>query len=124
MWLSKGGKAPPWPPEGCSVWVWGLPGGTIVVSAFGEGVVRGFFCSAMALSDARGVRLYRYPEPEKWVGLNEPPDLWQHLGALGEEGVTVTRSPFWQIHPLFCRNVTVRKVKMSSLGTNNDGCNP
>ena len=40
------------------------------------------------------------------------------------EGVTVTRSPFWQIHPLFCRNVTVRKVKMSSLGTNNDGCNP
>ena len=28
------------------------------------------------------------------------------------EGVTVTRSPFWQIHPLFCRNVTVRKVKM------------
>jgi len=40
------------------------------------------------------------------------------------EGVTVTRSPFWQLHPLFCRNVTVRNVVMNSLGTNNDGCDP
>jgi polygalacturonase len=40
------------------------------------------------------------------------------------EGVTLHRSPFWQIHPLFCRDVTIRSVTASSLGTNNDGCNP
>ena len=40
------------------------------------------------------------------------------------EGITLNRSPFWQLHPLFCKNVTVRGVTMSSLGTNNDGCNP
>ena len=40
------------------------------------------------------------------------------------EGVTVTRSPFWQLHPLFCKNVIVRNVVMNSLGTNNDGCDP
>jgi polygalacturonase len=40
------------------------------------------------------------------------------------EGVTVTRSPFWQMHLLFCRNVTIRYVTASSLGTNNDGCDP
>ncbi len=40
------------------------------------------------------------------------------------EGVTLTRSPFWQMHPLFCKNVTVRDVTMNSLGTNNDGCDP
>jgi polygalacturonase len=40
------------------------------------------------------------------------------------EGVTITRSPFWQMHPLFCRNVTIRYVTASSLGTNNDGCDP
>ncbi|MDE2413568.1 MAG: glycoside hydrolase family 28 protein [Comamonadaceae bacterium] len=40
------------------------------------------------------------------------------------EGVTLTRSPFWQLHPLFCKSVTVRNATMSSLGTNNDGCDP
>jgi polygalacturonase len=40
------------------------------------------------------------------------------------EGVTLLRAPFWQLHPLFCKNVTVRNVTMSSRGTNNDGCNP
>lgn len=38
------------------------------------------------------------------------------------EGVTLTRSPFWQLHPLFCKNVIVRNATMNSLGTNNDGC--
>jgi polygalacturonase len=40
------------------------------------------------------------------------------------DGVTLNRSPFWQMHPLFCKNVTVRNVTFNSLGTNNDGCNP
>ncbi|WP_088286864.1 glycoside hydrolase family 28 protein [Ideonella sp. A 288] len=40
------------------------------------------------------------------------------------EGVTLKRSPFWVVHPLFCRNVTVRAVDIVSLGTNSDGCNP
>ncbi len=45
--------------------------------------------SAMSLSDSRGVRLFRYPEPGKWVGQQEPLGLWETLTSLGEEGLTV-----------------------------------
>jgi polygalacturonase len=40
------------------------------------------------------------------------------------EGVTVTNMPFWTVHPIFCRNVTVRDVKIQSETGNNDGCDP
>ncbi len=40
------------------------------------------------------------------------------------EDVTIVRSPMWEIHPALCTNVTVRGVKISSHGPNNDGCDP
>ncbi len=40
------------------------------------------------------------------------------------EGVTITNSPFWVVHPVLSRNVTVRNVKVVSHGPNNDGCDP
>ena len=40
------------------------------------------------------------------------------------EGVTIVRSPMWEIHPVECENVTVRGVTISSHGPNNDGCDP
>jgi unsaturated rhamnogalacturonyl hydrolase len=40
------------------------------------------------------------------------------------EGVTIINSPMWEIHPVLCTNVTVRGVRIHSLGTNNDGCDP
>jgi polygalacturonase len=40
------------------------------------------------------------------------------------EGVTIRNSPMWEINPVLCRNVTVRDVKISSHGPNNDGCDP
>jgi len=40
------------------------------------------------------------------------------------EGVTITRSPFWLIHPVLSDSVTVRGVTCSSFGPNNDGCDP
>ena len=40
------------------------------------------------------------------------------------EGVTVINSPMWEIHPVLCTNVTVRRIKVRSHGPNNDGCNP
>jgi polygalacturonase len=40
------------------------------------------------------------------------------------EGVTIVNSPMWEIHPVLCTNVTVRGVKISSHGPNNDGCDP
>ncbi len=40
------------------------------------------------------------------------------------EGVEILNSPMWEIHPCLCRNVTVRGVRISSHGPNNDGCNP
>jgi len=40
------------------------------------------------------------------------------------EGVTIVRSPMWELHPVLSDNVTVRGVKIHSHGPNNDGCDP
>jgi unsaturated rhamnogalacturonyl hydrolase len=40
------------------------------------------------------------------------------------EGVTIVRSPMWEIHPVLCTNVTVHDVTIHSHGPNNDGCDP
>jgi unsaturated rhamnogalacturonyl hydrolase len=40
------------------------------------------------------------------------------------EGITVLRSPMWEIHPVLCENVIIRGVTVISHGPNNDGCNP
>lgn len=40
------------------------------------------------------------------------------------EGVTIINSPMWEVHPVLCRNVTVRNLSIVSHGPNNDGCNP
>jgi polygalacturonase len=40
------------------------------------------------------------------------------------EGVTILRSPMWEINPVLCTNVTVRGVQIMTHGPNNDGCNP
>lgn len=38
------------------------------------------------------------------------------------EGVKITNSPFWLIHPLMCNNLIVRGITAESNGPNNDGC--
>jgi polygalacturonase len=40
------------------------------------------------------------------------------------EGVSLRRSPMWQLHPVLCENVTIRGVDVNSHGPNNDGCDP
>ena len=40
------------------------------------------------------------------------------------EGVTMLNSPFWVMHPLFSKNITVRKVYVYNEGPNGDGCDP
>jgi polygalacturonase len=40
------------------------------------------------------------------------------------EGYQVTHTPFWQHHPVACRNLTIRKVYANSLGPNSDGFDP
>lgn len=40
------------------------------------------------------------------------------------EGVTITNSPMWGIHPVLSQNVVVRGVTVNSHGPNNDGCDP
>ena len=40
------------------------------------------------------------------------------------EDVTLLRSPFWVIHPLLSKNITVRRVKINNDGPNGDGCDP
>lgn len=38
--------------------------------------------------------------------------------------LTIIRSPMWEVHPVECENVTVRRLMISSHGPNNDGCDP
>ena len=40
------------------------------------------------------------------------------------EGVTILRSPFWEVTPELCENVIVRGLNINSHGPNNDGCDP
>ncbi len=40
------------------------------------------------------------------------------------EGVKIVDSPMWEVHPVLCENVIVRKVHINSHGPNNDGCDP
>lgn len=40
------------------------------------------------------------------------------------QDVKVRNSPFWTIHPVLCRNVTMRGVTVYGLGPNNDGVDP
>jgi unsaturated rhamnogalacturonyl hydrolase len=40
------------------------------------------------------------------------------------EDFSLVRSPMWEIHPVLSNNVTVRRVKINSHGSNNDGCDP
>jgi polygalacturonase len=40
------------------------------------------------------------------------------------EDIEIVESPMWIIHPVLSENVTIRRVKIESLGPNNDGCDP
>jgi polygalacturonase len=40
------------------------------------------------------------------------------------DGFQMKNSPMWELHPVLCRNVTVRNVNIDTHGPNNDGCNP
>ena len=40
------------------------------------------------------------------------------------DGVRIINSPMWELHPVLCSNVVVRRVSISSHGPNNDGCDP
>ncbi|MCR5130149.1 MAG: glycoside hydrolase family 88 protein [Prevotella sp.] len=40
------------------------------------------------------------------------------------EGVTLLRSPFWVVHPLLSKNITVRGLTIINDGPNGDGCDP
>ncbi len=40
------------------------------------------------------------------------------------EDITLLRSPFWVIHPLLSKDITVRGVHINNNGPNGDGCDP
>lgn len=39
-------------------------------------------------------------------------------------GLTLRNSPMYHLHPVLCRNVTVRRMRLESTGPNTDGCDP
>jgi rhamnogalacturonyl hydrolase YesR/polygalacturonase len=87
------------------------------------------------MDQARGDRNALFAMAEKGVPVNERvfgeghylrPNFIQPYRCQNVliEGVTIKNSPMWEIHPVLCRNVIVQKVKISSHGPNNDGCDP
>jgi polygalacturonase len=38
--------------------------------------------------------------------------------------ISITNVPFWVVHPTYCKNVTVRGIKVDSYNLNNDGVDP
>ncbi len=40
------------------------------------------------------------------------------------EGIKITNSPFWTIHPYLSKNVVIRKINVFAHGHNNDGVDP
>jgi polygalacturonase len=40
------------------------------------------------------------------------------------EGVRIRRSPFWNVHPVLCRNIIIRGIDVQGHGPNNDGIDP
>ena len=40
------------------------------------------------------------------------------------DGITITNSPFWTIHPYLAQNVVIRNIKVYAHGHNNDGVDP
>lgn len=40
------------------------------------------------------------------------------------EDVNIVNSPFWTVHPYLCRDVVIRRVKITAHGHNNDGVDP
>ncbi|MCS0630289.1 glycoside hydrolase family 28 protein [Telluria mixta] len=54
------------------------------------------------------------------------PPMIQLIGCTNVllEGYQVIHTPFWQHHPVACRNLTIRKVHANSLGPNSDGFDP
>lgn len=87
--------------------------------------------ASLASPDARALNAMAeagVPVPERVFGAGHhlrPSfiQLYRTKNAL-IEGVTVVRSPMWEVHPVLSSNVTVRGLKIISHGPNNDGCNP
>jgi polygalacturonase len=54
------------------------------------------------------------------------PPMIQLIGCTNVllEGYHVTQTPFWQHHPVHCRNLVIRNVHANSLGPNSDGFDP
>ena len=54
------------------------------------------------------------------------PPMIQLIGCTNVQlqGYHVTHTPFWQHHPVHCRNIAIRNVHANSLGPNSDGFDP
>lgn len=119
------------------------------VAITGEGTIDGGatrndwwrMCGAKKFGWTEGIISQRIgrPQLQQWNDANTPVDKrilgdgygmrvqlinLNHCDNVLIEGVTMLRSPFWVIHPTFCKSLTVRGVKIWNEGPNGDGCDP
>ena len=105
-----------------------ISGGGIVNGNAKEGFAR-MRPQRSALQDTlRQMGIDLVPVRERYFGASSimPPNMIEPFGCKNVliEDISITDSPYWVIHPLFCDNVTVRGVNIDSWNLNNDGCDP
>jgi polygalacturonase len=72
----------------------------------------------------------QYKPVENRVMTNDSSNLRPHFIQFNRcenillEGVTITHSPFWTIHPYLSKNIVIRNVNVLAHGHNNDGVDP
>ena len=72
---------------------------------------------------------YNYPVEER-IMVNDSSHLRPHFIQFNRcqnvllEGLKITNSPFWTIHPYLCKDVLIRKIHVFAHGHNNDGVDP
>ena len=107
------------------------------IAITGEGVIDGqgsrIFASWQPLQSPDQTRLRDFGRDRTpldmrifGAGTKLRPSLFQPIDCerVLLEGVTLRDSPFWVIHPTYCRHVIIRGVTVESLNHNNDGCDP
>ena len=71
------------------------------------------------------IELGQRPQPSEFALAADylRPSLVQFYGCRNVlvEGVTITESPMWLLHPIFCENVVIRGATFASTGPNGDG---
>lgn len=101
---------------------WYMKGGRYTVEGMPDQITGGGRARLFGAAENEQSVEERVMTPED--ALRPPFVSFMNCNSVLIEGVYITNSPFWVIHPIFCQDLIVRGVRINSHGPNNDGCDP